>query len=326
MLDCILLDMDGVIADFVTASIKAADLPLTHDQVTIWAYYREHMTEDQFWEKVGDDERFWNEIEPYPWAAQLVAMCQEYGKVYFCSSPCLDPKSASAKIEWLRHHGFMGQRRNDYILTSHKGLLGNPSRVLIDDGDHNIEAFRKSGGQTILFPQPWNAAGKYEAEDLLATVQTELNRLTSSEPPKNPKDIIGATKPPQHCVPLPVLWEVGMGMFEGGWKYQDHNYRVIGVQASAYLDATRRHLDAWWEGEDIDPKSGLHHVTKAISGLFVLRDCMMQSAAGAPVEFIDDRPPKSYVTMEDMERQFAEMLERLKREHGDCKPPYTAKG
>ncbi len=142
----------------------------------------------------------------------------------------------------------------------------------------------------------------------------------------NPKDLIGATKPPQHCIPLPVLWEIGMAMFEGGWKYRDHNYRKIGVQASAYYDAARRHLDAWWEGEDIDPKSGLNHITKAMSGLVVLRDCMMQSAAGASVQFQDDRPPKSHVTMEMAEQQFRVMLERLQREHGDCKPPYTEIG
>jgi hypothetical protein len=85
-------------------------------------------------------------------------------------------------------------------------------------------------------------------------------------------------------------------------------------------------LDAWWEGEDIDQKSGLNHITKVISCLTVLRDCMMQSEAGAPVTFQDDRPPKSFVTMEMAEQQFKVMLDRLKLEHGDCKPPFTEIG
>ena len=61
-----------------------------------------------------------------------------------------------------------------------------------------------------------------------------------------------------------------------------------GVRASVYFDAVMaRHMPAWWEGEDIDPDSDLHHITKAIAGLCVIRDAMIQG------KFIDDRPPKS---------------------------------
>lgn len=74
-------------------------------------------------------------------------------------------------------------------------------------------------------------------------------------------------------------------MLEGGIKYGRHNYRVIGVRGSVYYDATRRHIDAWWEGQDVDPDSGLNHITKAICSLVVLRDAMIQG------KFTDDRPP-----------------------------------
>lgn len=326
MVDCILLDMDGVIANFVDGAIEAAGLPMTHGQASKWNFHLDHMSEDEFWTKIAQRPAFWLNLEPYPWANELVDMCLEVAPVLFCSSPCLDANSASQKIEWLRRHGFMAEDKNDYILTSHKGLMGHPSRLLIDDGKHNIEAFEAAGGKTILFPQPWNSDRRFSNEERLSLVREELNLLTLPKPQVNPKDLIGATKPPQHCVPLPVLWEIGMAMFEGGWKYRDHNYRKIGVSASAYYDAARRHLDSWWEGEDIDPKSGLNHITKVMSCLTVLRDCMMQSAAGAPVQFHDDRPPKSYITMEMAEKQFQEILERLQREHGDCKPPYTEIG
>jgi hypothetical protein len=80
--------------------------------------------------------------------------------------------------------------------------------------------------------------------------------------------------------------EVGLGMLEGGLKYGRHNFRVIGVRASIYDDASRRQIDTWWEGEDIDPDSGLNHITKAIASLTVLRDAMIQEKLN------DDRPPK----------------------------------
>jgi hypothetical protein len=72
---------------------------------------------------------------------------------------------------------------------------------------------------------------------------------------------------------------------------------VIGVRASIYYDATMRHLMQWWEGEDIDPDSGLSHITKAITSLVVLRDAMIQEM------FTDDRPPKSKAWSEDMNKR-----------------------
>lgn len=105
--------------------------------------------------------------------------------------------------------------------------------------------------------------------------------------PSNPKDVLGVNKAPMSTVPAAVMAEVGVAMLEGGLKYGRHNYRAVGVRSSVYYDATMRHLMAWWEGEDIDPDSGLSHVTKAIAGLVVFRDAMIQGK----VE--DDRPPRS---------------------------------
>lgn len=103
----------------------------------------------------------------------------------------------------------------------------------------------------------------------------------------NPKDSVGVKKAGLSCVPLPVLFEVGVAMQEGARKYGRHNYRVAGVRASVYVDALFRHIGAWYEGEDIDPDSKLSHVTKAITTLIVLRDSMMQG------NWVDDRPPKT---------------------------------
>lgn len=102
----------------------------------------------------------------------------------------------------------------------------------------------------------------------------------------NPKDAVGVKKVPLHVVSSPVLMEIGLAMLEGDRKYGGHNYRVAGVRASVYYDALMRHIMSWWEGEDIDPDSGLNHVTKALSTLTVLRDAMLNDM------WTDDRPPK----------------------------------
>lgn len=121
--------------------------------------------------------------------------------------------------------------------------------------------------------------------------------------------------------------EVGIGLAEGGWNYGAHNWRSSEIVASVYYDATRRHLDAWWEGEDIDPKSGLNHVTKAITSLVVLRDSMMQAEYGARQDlYKDDRPPKSAVTMEHMTSLYQSVMARVKLINPESKAPFTEVG
>jgi hypothetical protein len=136
----------------------------------------------------------------------------------------------------------------------------------------------------------------------------------------NPKDVIGSTKPPIHNIPRSVISEVGMALAEGEYKYGGYNWRAIGVRASVYMDAVDRHLTAWWEGEDVDPDSGLNHITKAISALMVLRDGMIQQ------NWNDDRPPKSLMDRKALETQFKGMLDRLKSLQPEPAKGYTEKG
>ncbi|WP_354095758.1 dATP/dGTP diphosphohydrolase domain-containing protein [Bradyrhizobium sp. RT10b] len=112
---------------------------------------------------------------------------------------------------------------------------------------------------------------------------------TTDAKPGNPKDAFGILKASLTYVSFPVLMETAIGMAEGGFKYGAHNYRVRGVRASVYVDATIRHVFDFWEGEDVDEESGakLSHVTKAIASLTVLRDSMIRG------NWIDDRPPPS---------------------------------
>lgn len=135
--------------------------------------------------------------------------------------------------------------------------------------------------------------------------------------PTNPKDAVGCQKPPSSTVAQEVMAEVGVAMLEGACKYGRHNYREIGVRASIYYDALRRHVDRWWEGQDIDPDSGLSHITKAIACLVVLRDAEINNKLN------DDRPPK-------VPEEFWEKLEKVTKEllkkYPEPKEPYTALG
>ena len=122
----------------------------------------------------------------------------------------------------------------------------------------------------------------------------------------NPKDGVGSLKPSYAAVPIPVLYELGAALTEGARKYGGYNWRVAGVRTSVYIDATRRHLDSFWEGEDIDPDSGLSHITKAIASLTVFRDAMIQGKVAN-----DDRPPSTMVPfMAEGQARMAELARR----------------
>lgn len=128
--------------------------------------------------------------------------------------------------------------------------------------------------------------------------------MTTKE--SNPKDEIGGRKAPMSTLPAGVLAEMGVAMLEGKAKYGAYNYRVSGVRASVYYDALMRHIMAWWEGEDIDPDSGLSHVTKAIVTLAVLRDAQRNNMV------TDDRPPVSPIGYADLNAKAAAIIEMHK--------------
>lgn len=92
--------------------------------------------------------------------------------------------------------------------------------------------------------------------------------------PTNPKDAIGSKKVPLHVWPNTATIWGAMGMLTGALQYGRSNYRAIGVCASIYYDAARRHLDAWFEGVDVDPDTGLNPLAHALACIAILVDAI----------------------------------------------------
>lgn len=133
----------------------------------------------------------------------------------------------------------------------------------------------------------------------------------------NPKDGVGIKKPRSYqSVSAIVHRLVGIGMMEGARKYGRHNYRVSKVRAGVYYDATKNHLDDWWEGEDIDKLSGLPHVIKAICSLYVLADAIVGD------NLVDDRPPK-LVDIEKFTAEYQKVVDDMFTRIPDSLPAYT---
>lgn len=134
----------------------------------------------------------------------------------------------------------------------------------------------------------------------------------SETKPTNPKDIIGSGKLPLHLWPTTATAMGCMALLDGALKYGRSNFRAVGVRASIYVDAAKRHLDAWFEGEDLDPDSRLPHLAHALACIAIIVDAQ---AAG---KLNDDRMfPGRYRRLVE---SLTPMVEVLKRKHEDKNP------
>lgn len=61
----------------------------------------------------------------------------------------------------------------------------------------------------------------------------------------------------------------------GADKYGIRNWRKDPIRASTYIAAIQRHLDAWAAGEDLDPDSGLPHLSHVRACCAVALDAKM---------------------------------------------------
>lgn len=150
----ILIDMDGVVCDFVTAICAAHNRPdpykngfVGHDMEKAWG-----MTHDEFWEPSNNTE-FWSNIEKFPWADSLLQHCENLvglENIAFCTSPSKSPFCIIGKTEWLDRHFPKVSR----IFTKQKQFCANHMTVLVDDTDSKIQKFIENSGLAVKFPPP----------------------------------------------------------------------------------------------------------------------------------------------------------------------------
>lgn len=90
-------------------------------------------------------------------------------------------------------------------------------------------------------------------------------------------------KTPLHLIPPELLEEVGKVLQFGAAKYGERNWEQ-GMDWSRVFSALQRHTWAWWGGEDLDPETGLSHLTHAAACISFL---VAYNARGVGK---DDRP------------------------------------
>jgi hypothetical protein len=142
----------------------------------------------------------------------------------------------------------------------------------------------------------------------------KIELVPDGSKPTNPKDMIGSDKLPLHLWPETATVLGCLGLLDGCCKYGRSNFRAVGVRASIYYDAARRHLNAWFEGEDVDPDSGVHHLGHALACMAILVEAI------AKRNLNDDRMyPTHY---REWIEQHTPEVKRIKEKYKDRAPKH----
>jgi 5'(3')-deoxyribonucleotidase len=169
MINTVLLDLDGVLVDFVKGLHDVLALsydplaypytPGNYDLFSDIAARTKDRTRAHLYQ-ICQSSQFWAGL---PWAPaahdilDIVSLHFTKSKIYVCTSPMQHPDAWAGKVMWIQRH--LSKRVAGTIITSApKHLLAKPGTALLDDKDSNVREFRDHGGAAFLIPQPWNDA------------------------------------------------------------------------------------------------------------------------------------------------------------------------
>lgn len=172
----VLVDVDGVLADFVGATTDALYIDLDGpfmevEELTNWdllshmeEQYRAPMIER--WKSKG----FCADIEVYPGAIEGIRQLREIADVHFLTAPLPESKHwLQERTEWLYDHFRATHKDITFTHTKHR-VIGD---VLIDDKVEHIEEWgaKHGSGIPILFARPYNTGGAIIRHSVLQPLQ-----------------------------------------------------------------------------------------------------------------------------------------------------------
>ena len=128
------------------------------------------------------------------------------------------------------------------------------------------------------------------------------------------KDVVGSDKIPFHLWPEIASAYGALGLLDGAGKYGRSNFRESGVRSSIYYDAARRHLNAWFEGEECAGDSAIPHLGHALACIAIILDA---KHAG---KLNDDRMYKGGYSQGIEE--LTPLVKQIKANHADKSPKH----
>lgn len=167
MIKKVMLDMDGVICDFLGGLHKFLRVPYQYDSYPYKLGLWNMLTDIKgfgdtpvTFEQCNDacTMRFWRDLEWMPDGHDIFRYVLNYfspKQVYLLTTPMPNPGSYTGKALWVEQNLPLYKKRL-IVTQAPKSLLAGPDTLLIDDKDQNVREFEDAGGAAILVPRPWN--------------------------------------------------------------------------------------------------------------------------------------------------------------------------
>lgn len=157
-----LLDMDGVIVNFVQGVLDAHCVSTPQEEV-----YASHpgvwdvagilgLTDQAFWEPLGEE--FWAGLGWMPDGEQILSAVErrfQRENVVLWTSPSLNYGCHAGKLRWVERH-LPQHYRHNIVFSGRKELGAHPDHLLVDDSDSNVDRFAARGGRICQVPRVWN--------------------------------------------------------------------------------------------------------------------------------------------------------------------------
>jgi 5'(3')-deoxyribonucleotidase len=175
--------MDGVVADFQRGVYQAFNQPYDYARLprayNFWsAWDKPTPTRSEVDAKCNNS--FWANL---PWThdgkqiLEAVLKVFSFDQIYLLTVPMPNVLSATGKMRWVAKN-IPELYSRTLIGPVPKELLAKPDRLLIDDHDKYVDAFRAEGGKTIRVPRPWNCLYPW-CDISLQFVQLSLRHFTA---------------------------------------------------------------------------------------------------------------------------------------------------
>lgn len=156
----LLLDMDGVLANWVQATSDHHGIPNPYLKpenrgISDYKIVSGIATNAELFDGMETD--FWTGIPPLPEAFELMdALESMFGdRIWICSSPSDNSHCITGKHAWIKNN--FPKLRRKFNFCSNKEVCASPYSILVDDTQKKLDPFIADGGHGVLYPALWNS-------------------------------------------------------------------------------------------------------------------------------------------------------------------------
>jgi len=186
----IMLDMDGVMSDWLKGCCEVCDLDSNDESfrndtkagIEVPDIKSNNITQERMWSKIVEiGSSWWKGLDVLPWANDIHELISKHGEIAFLTSPGnlnKFPESVAeackGKMEWIYKYF----KETPAILCQAKYLCASPNSILIDDSAKKVDEFIEYGGKAFLWPNQYKLMdGEVEIGDTLKRLESAIKNM-----------------------------------------------------------------------------------------------------------------------------------------------------